>query len=159
MSRWHNRYLDGHAHFCTATASDRRPVLVDRADDLLYRQWNAARELLDMRVLAYVVMPDHIHLMLWSNRGSDIRKFLQRTLSLSARAYGAAGRFWKERPRVLPICSEDICETKIDYLHANPVRRGLVATPGEWVHSSYRQLACGADDVVFACDAWDGLLR
>ncbi len=60
---------------------------------------------------------------------------------------------------MLPIYSEAVSRTKVNYIHANPVRRGLVATPGDWVHSSYRQLACGADDVAFACDAWDVLFR
>ena len=61
MSRWHNRYLDGHAHFCTATVSGWRPLLTGPALAMLYRQWAAAREATEVRVLAYVVMPDHCH--------------------------------------------------------------------------------------------------
>jgi putative transposase len=159
MPRWHNHYLDGHAHFCTAAVKDRRPVLVDRAEQLLYPAWQVTRESLDVRMLAYVIMPDHFHLMLWSEFGRHVRTFLQRTLSRSGRAYPRPGRFWKERPRVVPVYSEAVLWTKIDYLHANPVRSGLVARAEDWAHSSYRQLAGRAGEVAFCCDTWEGLLR
>ena len=157
MPRWHNYYLDGHAHFCTAALADRRPILVDRVDDLLYREWNVARAVLGVRILAYVVMPEHFHVMLWSESGLSIRSFLQQTLSLSARSVETAGRFWKERPRVLPIYSEGVFRIKVDYIHSNPVRRRLVATADAWLHSSFRQLHLGETEVAFACDAWDGM--
>ena len=159
MARWHNHYLDGHAHFCTASVRDRRPVLAPQADMLLYPAWARVRASLRVRVLAYVIMPDHFHLVLWSERGLDVRRFLQRTLSLSRRAYPRRGRFWKERPRVLPVYSEAVLWTKIDYLHANPVRAGLVSSPEDWLHSSYRQLTGHAGEAAFQCDTWEGLLR
>ena len=45
--------------------------------------------------------------------------------------------------------------TKVDYIHANPVRRGLVTVPDDWPYSSYAQLALGAPPQWFACDSWD----
>jgi putative transposase len=158
MARWHNHYLDGHAHFCTASVRDRRPVLVEQADTLLYPAWTRVRASLDVRALAYVLMPDHFRLVLWSECGRHVRMFLQRTLSLSGRAYPRRGRFWKERPRVLPVYSEAVLWTKIDYLHANPVRAGLVAGPEDWPHSSFRQLTGHAGQVAFQCDPCEGLL-
>ena len=157
MPRWHNRYLDGHAHFCTATVSGWRPLLTEAAIDLLYREWNAARRRLSVRVLAYVVMPDHFHTVLWAESGLSVRRFLQRTLGLTSAALQEGGGFWKERPRTLPVHSRKVLETKVDYLHANPVRRGLTAVPEEWSHSSFRQLALGETDVTFRCDQWGNI--
>ena len=157
MSRWHNRYLDGHAHFCTATVAGWRPLLVDNAPTVLYREWSAARDALDVRVLAYVVMPEHFHALLWAERGGAVRRFLQRTLGLTSHAMQAGGGLWKERPRVLPVSTGSLLQTKVDYLHANPVRRGLAASPPDWEHSSYRQLVLGEAEVPFTCDYWDGI--
>jgi len=62
-----------------------------------------------------------------------------------------------KRPRVLPVYSRRALETKLDYLHSDPVRTGLVSGPAEWEHSSYRQLDQGLTDVAFLCDTLDGL--
>jgi len=152
MSRWHNLYLDAHAHLVTATVRSWRPLLKGEAVEVLYREWSAARARLCVRLLAYVVMPEHFHAILWAETGTSVRTFLQQTLSLSARAYQHGGRFWKERPRVLPIYSDKVLQTKVDYLHANPVRRELVAAPADWPDSSFRQLVSGETDVPFLCD-------
>jgi REP element-mobilizing transposase RayT len=157
MSRWHNRYLDAHAHFCTATISGWRPVLVDEALDVLYREWNAAREALGVRVLAYVAMPEHFHLLLWAEQGRSVRRFLQRTLGLTSHLLQPGGGLWKERPRVLPVSSGRLLQVKVDYLHDNPLRRGLAPGPADWEHSSYRQLVLGSAEVPFTCDSWEGI--
>ena len=46
-------------------------------------------------------------------------------------------RFWKEKPRVFPLSKEDDVVKKLDYIHNNPVRRGLVNSPGEWEYASF----------------------
>ena len=157
MPRWHNHYLDGHAHFCTATVSGWRPLLTGVALDVLYDQWLVAREATGVKLLAYVIMPDHDHAILWAERGRAVSRFLQRTLGLTSSALRPGGGSWKERPRVLPLYSRRALETKLDYLHSDPVRTGLVSGPAEWEHSSYRQLDQGLTDVAFLCDTLDGL--
>jgi putative transposase len=155
MSRWHNQQLDSHAHFCTATVSRWRPLLVGEATSVIYAAWEAARGLLGVGVLAYVIMPSHLHTVLWCEEGMKVRRFLQRTLSVTSKALEPDARFWKERPRVLAIYSQEVLETKVDYLHANPVRRGLVSSPADWPHSSYRQIEQGLTEVPFVCDGWE----
>ena len=158
MNRWHNYYLDGHPHSITATIVDWRPVFDDRAIDIIYREWDTARKTLAVKVLAYVVMPEHIHIVVWAELGDNIRRFLQRTLSLTSRSIEPdKGRLWKERPRVLPIYSSSVLKTKVDYFHRNPIKRGLVENPEDWPHSSYRQLVMGASDAGFLCDDWEGI--
>ncbi|MCX6345200.1 MAG: hypothetical protein NT018_08995, partial [Armatimonadetes bacterium] len=45
---------------------------------------------------------------------------------------------WKEQVRALAIWNAPKLYEKISYIHANPVRRGLVKHPGDWLYSSYR---------------------
>ncbi|MHB9037496.1 MAG: REP-associated tyrosine transposase [Armatimonadota bacterium] len=159
MSRWHNLYIDGMVHFCTATVNEWQPLLDDAAATVLYRQWREAGKLLGVRVIAYVIMPNHIHMLLWSEKGESIRKFMQRVLSRSSKRIGAGGKFWKERLRVVCVYSIQVLRTKLDYIHANPVKRGLVQTPEEWIHSSFSQLELGCCSGVFTCDSWpDGVV-
>ena len=136
---------------------DWQPALTGDAINILYDEWNRARERFSVSVLAYVIMPDHVHMLLWSAEGKNIRVFLQRILGESSKRLAQEqGRFWKERCRVFPIYSEDIIKEKIEYIHNNPIRKGLVDDPAEWYDSSFSQLVGGLDKVLFRCDPFVG---
>lgn len=51
------------------------------------------------------------------------------------------------------VYSGHVLRTKLDYIHANPVKRGLVQKPEDWMHSSFGQLEMGRDGV-YTCDTW-----
>ena len=155
MTRWHNYYADGCVHFCTMTVRDWEAVLYDESIDVLYEVWNEAREALGVKILACVVMPEHVHILVKSEKSLDVRDFLQRTASFVSKRLKPGGGFWKERPRVLPVYSSDILKVKLDYIHHNPVKRGLAENPSQWEHSSFHQIVEGRSDVVFVCDEWD----
>jgi putative transposase len=158
MDRWHNRYLDGHVQFCTATVAQWRPYLQGEAVQALYREWERSRVALGVKVLAYVVMPEHFHILLWADPTLRVRVFLQKTLAHSSRAIRPGGGFWKERARVVPVHSSRSLERKLNYIHGNPVRRQLVDAAGEWVDSSFRQIELGETELPFVCDSWEGVV-
>ncbi len=62
-----------------------------------------------------------------------------------ARHANGKARFavWKEQVRALAIYSEKKLYAMVNYIHANPVRRGLVMLPEEWSFSSWRFYECG----------------
>jgi len=126
MTRWHNYYADAHAHFCTLTVKEWRPRLQGEAVRVLYDIWEDGRRALGVRILAYVVMPEHFHAMLSAEEGRTVSSFLQRVSSLVSKQRQPGGGFWKERPRVLPVYSGGVFRAKVAYIHNNPVRRGLV---------------------------------
>ncbi len=157
VNRWHNYYVDAHPHFCTASVVDWRPLLTGAAVDIIYEEWDTARSATAAKVLAYVIMPDHIHAILWAELGKAVASFLRRTLSLTARRIQPRGGLWQERPRVLPIHSPSVLRAKVDYLHRNPLRKELAVNPEDWEHSSFRQVVLHASDAPFLCDDWEGL--
>ena len=63
-------------------------------------------------------------------------------------------RFWKPRGYDFNVHGEDKLVGKIDYIHRNPVRRGLVGRPDQWRWSSFRFYEDG-DISPIAMD-WDG---
>ena len=140
------------------TVQDWKPVLVENNVKVLYEEWDGARRDWAVRVLSFVVMPEHVHLILSAEKGQNITRFLGRVFSLTSRRIINGPGLWKEKPRLLPLNSSSILKTKVDYLHRNPLRRGFVANPEDWEHSSFRQLVFRQSDVAFVCDSWDGLL-
>ena len=62
--------------------------------------------------------------------------------------------FWKTRAYDFNVTSEKTLHAKLDYIHKNPITRGLVQRAEQWVGSSYRYYEYD-DDSVIAMD-WDG---
>jgi putative transposase len=124
-----------------------------------------ARGKYDFALWAYVIMPEHVHLLIWPRRPDyrieHILAALKRPVSAKAKKHltETGNQKWlqlltvREKTRDvfrfwLPgggwdenICSERAIEEVIDYIHANPVRRGLVDLPTQWFWSSARWYA------------------
>jgi putative transposase len=135
----------------------------------------AAQKRLNFEIWAYVVMPEHAHVLILPTEPShDLSKILSAIkLPVARRAMqwlrdnspGFLDRLRVERPngRVehqfwlqgggydRNIIRTDTAWTSVQYLHDNPVRRGLVEKAVDWPWSSARQYA-GCDDVVLRVD-------
>jgi REP-associated tyrosine transposase len=153
----------GDAHELTFSCFQRLPLLSkDRS-----RQWfvdarQSARRELKLSLWAYVIMPEHVHVLLWPQERvyevKHIRTALKVPVSRKALRHlrrHAPGfleklkdvqpngdvhyRFWQrgggyDRNVIEPATLQQM----IDYIHNNPVRRGLVETATDWVWSSAR---------------------
>jgi len=169
MSRWHNIYLDKVAYFFTASVVEFLPVLRPiSVKESIFRACEFYRDEYATKINAYVIMPEHIHLIIRSESGESVRKFMQHSLrkisrgvvahtqsALSGRATGseaerrlgvfrmhargaAVHRVWKERAKGVAIYSHKVMKQKLDYIHANPLRRGLVKDAADYLYSSHR---------------------
>jgi REP-associated tyrosine transposase len=70
---------------------------------------------------------------------------------------------WQEGSHPQAIVSDEMLEQKLEYLHNNPVKRGMVASPEHWRYSSAHEWLGGAEPVL-RCDHWreqeiDGRLK
>ena len=167
--RYRNIYLDNHSHFCTASIVARMPLLNDdHARKLILDSWNRQRVRYSVLIEGFVLMPDHIHLLV-RGLGDDVRRFMQYALAetsrslrhalelrarqgdvaaknhlriMSARANGSAsGKVWKERFRCIPLDREDAVRQKLEYMHRNPIKAGLTDDLAGWAWSSYSHYA------------------
>ena len=166
----------GHAHFLTYSCFRRLPLLSrERSRRWVLDALAAARRALDVALWAYVIMPEHVHVLLCPRRASyEMRRILvalKRPVSDSAREYlertenerwletlsveypsRKVFRFWQPGGGFdHNIFREKTVPAVIDYIHANPVRRGLVAQPTDWEWSSARFWE-GWPDVPFRMD-------
>jgi putative transposase len=101
-------------------------------------------------VLGYVVMPEHVHLLLTEPQTKALSSALQALKQSVSRtlALRAAEPFWQTRYYDFNVFTEDKRIEKLRYMHRNPVVRGLVAKPEEWAWSSFRHYATGFEGTV-----------
>ena len=93
----------------------------------------------------YVVLPDHWHALIWPQPPLTISQAVQsvkwRTASLLNRERGARGAVWQLQFWDRFVRHERELTVRLDYMHHNPVRRGLVKRPEDWRWSSYNSFS------------------
>jgi putative transposase len=94
-------------------------------------------------VFGYAVMPEHVHLMLDEAGAVNPSKAIQvvKQKVSSSLGNGAETSFWQRRFYDFNTWSSGKIREKLNYMHENPVRRGLVAHPGDWLWSSWSYYA------------------
>ena len=86
-------------------------------------------------VAGYVVMPEHVHLLLGEPATTLLSKAIQ-ALKLSVAIHRKERPFWNHRYYDFNVYSERKRREKLRYMHQNPVKRGLVAEPSGWAWSA-----------------------
>jgi len=99
-----------------------------------------ACERVPMRVLAYVLMPNHFHLTLWPRVGEDLGRWMHWLLTSHVRRHHrrrrTSGHVWQGRFKAFPIQEDGHLVTVLRYVERNPVRAGLVKRAEDWEWSS-----------------------
>jgi REP-associated tyrosine transposase len=137
----------GHSHFVTFSCYRRRVLFTTGAARHTFESaLERVRRNFRLCVYGYVVMPEHVHLLVGEpERGmlGDALKSLKQ--GVSRRLIGEAGHFWQKRYYDFNIRTYRQFVEKLRYLHRNPVKRGLCARPEDWEWSSFRQHATGCE--------------
>jgi putative transposase len=101
-----------------------------------------ACERLPMRILAYCLMPNHFHLVLWPRGDGDLSRWMQWLLTAHVRRYhrhyGGSGHVWQGRFKAFPIQLDEHLLAVLRYVERNPLRASLVERAEDWRWSSLR---------------------
>jgi putative transposase len=123
----------GHSHYLTFSTHHRKPYLKDdRICELLARRINRAAKTQNFAVLAYVFMPDHVHMLIRPLDDiydmSSILKSAKQGPSCSAKNRGWIDTDHWERGGGYDrnVTNAETREKVIAYIHRNPVKKGLV---------------------------------
>ena len=120
------------SHFVTFTCYHRRQGFGGPAVyDLFVRVLEQMRCRFSMCIYGYVVMPEHVHLLVSEPQGALLAEAVH-YLKLSLAKRLEAGVFWQKRYYDRNVRNEREFTEKLRYIHRNPVKRGLVKQPGEW---------------------------
>jgi putative transposase len=146
--------------YITAVANDRLPVFrTDPLKAIACEALDQARHSCGFLLLAYVLMPDHIHLLTDSPRpASEVLRYIKGTIahrviehlkqehheeSLRKLRHQEGKRhhrysLWGHESNVFSVFSESMFVQKVNYIHLNPVRAGLVERAVDYRWSSAR---------------------
>jgi len=162
-------YGQGDLHFLTFSCYQRRPLLdAPLARTFFLSTLDEIRVRYRFKVLGYVVMPEHVHLLL--------SELPEQTLSVALKALkqrvsrdfrngmpdskkhllppamqnlaSKLPRFWEHRFYDFNVYTMQKVKEKLNYMHANPVIRGLVDHPAAWIWSSYLFYETGDQGII-----------
>ncbi len=135
--------MDNAWYFVTASTVNKEHIL---ATDEHFNLWvTTFKELVKeykIYLIAWVVLPNHYHLLFMPKAAGDLGKFMQRLNGVTSYKLnshdGIQGRavwysYWDRCMR-----SEHDFWTRYNYIHYNPVKHGYVSNPEDWEFSSYR---------------------
>jgi putative transposase len=125
---------------------------------LFERSLETIRLRCDFVVCGYVLMPEHVHLLVSEPRRTILSKAIQ-ALKLSVSVQRRERPFWQPRYYDFNVHNELKRVEKLRYMHRNPVKRGLVEKPEEWAWSSFRHYATGEVGTVEIESFWTGARR
>jgi putative transposase len=146
-------------HFISFTCYHRFQHLgAASARELFERSLEAMRIRYDFVVCGYVVMPEHVHLLVSEPNKAILSKAIQ-ALKLSVSVQSKERPFWQPRYYDFNVHNEEKRVEKLRYMHRNPVKRGLVEKPEDWAWSSFRHYATGEIGTVEIESFWTGARR
>jgi len=152
------RYGDGDLHFITFSCYRRLELLgTARARNVFVRALGEVRKKYRIQLVGYVVMPEHVHFLIGESKlgmPSTVVHSLKLRVSKRMRRRvreKSSGQqmlpfrreemelpqFWQKRFYDFNVYSAAKQREKLEYMHRNPVTRGLVDDPKDWVWSSY----------------------
>ena len=150
-------YGQDHLHFINCSCYHRQPWLATpRRRDLFSQILEETRQRYGFVVVGYVVMPDHIHLLISEpERGTPstvmqvVKQRFARSVLRRKKRNSAQSELWPDsEEHVWQRCFYDFNVwsarkriEKLRYMHCNPVKRGLVLEPEQWEWSSFRSYA------------------
>jgi putative transposase len=138
-------YGKGDLHFITFSCYRCLALLKSAcARDIFVQELGRVRDEMGFALVGYVIMPEHVHLLVGepdAGTPSTVLHKLKLRVSRKMRWPSATSEtlraFWQTRFYDFNMYTDCKTKEKLNYMHANPVARGLVVQPGEWLWSSW----------------------
>ena len=148
MPRKPRFYLPGMPAHIVQRGNCRQAVFFSDDDYAAYLRWlHEACLKHGCRLHAYVLMTNHVHLLMTPNSRESISRAIQYTgrhyVSYVNRCYGKSGTLWEGRHKGCLVSDDAYLLSCMRYIELNPVRAGMVMHPGDYAWSSYHCNAMG----------------
>jgi putative transposase len=132
---------------------NRGPCFFDEQDRYAYLGWlHEALRREGCRLHAYVLMTNHVHLLLTPPDARSVPRLLiavgRRYVQHINRTYGRTGTLWDSRYKSSLVQAETYLLLCQRYIELNPVRAGMIADPADYRWSSYRANALGEPNTI-----------
>ena len=139
-----NRLLGEQCFFITVTLKNRRVLFLDDENaNKVIESLMFFREQGELKLYGYVVMPDHVHFVVKLEAEGSLPRIIRRFKTHIANAIGQ-GPIWLRGYWSELIGDIKYLEQKLEYIHQNPVKAGLVQNATEYRFSSAGEYFCKA---------------
>ena len=171
--------IQGCIYHITSVVQGRLPIFVRPSFVVpLFDSLNYYRYHHSFNLLGYVIMPDHLHLLILpfgespvSDIMRDYKRFTSGRITRQARVecrtdwlekFESAGdrseraefKVWQDGSWEQLVFTEKFLREKLNYIHSNPMRAGLVGNPDRYPFSSYRNYELGDESLIEIDRAW-----
>jgi putative transposase len=144
MSKFRRYYVPDSIVFITSITKNRNPLFLNKQNqEIFFSTINNTIKILSYEVFAYVLLPDHFHLLLKTTdpqgNFSKIIKCIKGNFTANfKKKNNLIGQLSLWQPKFWDhvIRNEKDLNTHLDYIHWNPVKHGYVNNPEKWVNSS-----------------------
>jgi putative transposase len=147
MARRARQFSDGLPYHVLNRGNRRQAIFSQETDYEVFLTTIAdALEKVPIAILAFSLMPNHFHLVLWPQHGPDISSFMRWLMNAHIRRYYRFGELWgtghlyQGRFKAFPIQTDHHLLTVLRYVEANPLRAQLVPRAEAWRWSSLSRL-------------------
>lgn len=144
MGLRHRSSFPSGAFFVTTSTRDRGIYFGTDSDyEMVEENIEFYRSREEALIFGYVIMPNHFHLIISFPEHSSISNFMRDFKRMTAREFYRmrnmkTGNLWQERFDDVRLETKEVGLIKLNYIHLNPVRAGLVENVGDWKYSSAR---------------------
>ena len=142
MSKIKRYFEEGYPYFITTATHKREAIFTDEQTcKILLVALEFFKLTLNYKIFAYCLMPDHIHLILQTMGRYNFSYVMRMIKGNFSRKFNAMhlqqGAVWQEGFYDTGLRNINILLQKIEYIHDNPVRAGIVISPDRYPFSSY----------------------
>lgn len=152
------RFLLSRSFYHIMTRGNNRNIVFKKSNDFEYYLHLIAKykSELPFNLYHYCLMPNHTHFLIQTQNAHDFAVFMKK-LNLAyfhyfARHYGWVGHFWQDRYKSQPVGKDAYFLQCGKYIELNPIRKGLVERPEDYLYSSYQFYALGKSNPLLIQD-------
>jgi putative transposase len=122
--------------------------------------FSVLRRNFQLRVYGYVVIPEHVHMLLSEPQHRTLAHVIKSLKQgVARRLIATSPHFWEKRYYDFNIRNHSQFVEKLRYIHRNPVKRELCTRPEDWEWSSFRHYATGREGTVEIESEWTNRKR
>ena len=145
MPRFPRNYLKT-SFFHVITQGINKSYIFDKPEDIKYYikiMYKLLKEH-NIKIIAYCVMNNHVHMLIKTNYLSELSKYMQRLNTTFGKyynkKYNRVGYVFRDRYKSEGIYSEEHLNNCIQYIYNNPVKAGICLKPSDYPYSNYKQM-------------------
>ncbi len=148
------QHYAGHYYHVYNRGTNRQPIFANEGNYwFLLRGVKRLLPLYSIRIVAFLLMPNHYHFLIGVDKDGELSRFFQRLFNSYSQAFnrqqGRSGTLFEGRAKSILVDETNYVYALVRYIHLNPVVAGLVKSQQDWQFSNYLEWIGVRNDGLF----------